>query len=213
MTHELIVEKKSFNRQTLDEVKTVYLNDYPVVYILYNHKRSVAYIGQTVHKNRRLHDHLNNPKRKIHNETILIGHEKFNQSATYNMESNLINYFIADNQYKLQNVSQTANMQMHNYFNKQYFNDEVFSELWEKLREEELARDTIENLRNKDIYKLSPYKQLSEEQLEMKNRILEFCQQNIKKDDNRVFIVEGDAGSGKSVLLSSLFNTIQDYAD
>ncbi|GLB62086.1 hypothetical protein NCCP133_42150 [Cytobacillus sp. NCCP-133] len=43
----------------------------------------------------------------------MIGHEKFNQSATYNIESNLINYIIADNHYQLQNVSQTRSRVMH----------------------------------------------------------------------------------------------------
>ncbi|MGJ9386089.1 DUF2075 domain-containing protein [Salipaludibacillus sp. CF4.18] len=213
MNSELIFEKGSFNRQALDQVQTVYLNNYPMVYVLYNQKRKIAYIGQTVHKKRRLHTHLTNPKRHIHNETIVIGHEKFNQSATYNIESNLINYFIADNQYKLQNVSQTANMQMHNYFQKEYFNEEIFGEIWDKLREENLVKETVENLRNKDIYKLSPYKELSEQQLDVKNRILDFCKKNINNEGHHVFIVEGDAGTGKSVLLSSLFNTIQDYAN
>ena len=40
--------------------------------------------------------HLKNPQRKEVKEVLLIGHEKFNQSATYNIETNLINHFIGD---------------------------------------------------------------------------------------------------------------------
>ncbi|SER01263.1 DUF2075 domain-containing protein [Piscibacillus halophilus] len=210
---DIIFEKKKFNHSDLGEIHTVHLNNYPILYILYNEKRTTAYIGQTVHATRRLKNHLSNPKRRIHDNTILIGHEKFNQSATYNIETNLINYFIADNNYKLQNVSQTANEQMHNYYQKEFYNEEIFNQIWEKLREEQIAKNTIENLKNKDIFKLSPYKELSEQQLEVKNKIIDFCKRNANNPGQHVFIVEGDAGTGKSVLLSSLFNTIQDYAN
>ena len=50
----------------------------------------------------------------------LITHEKFNQSATYNIETKLINYFLADERYNLQNKSQTANSVTHNYFGKRF---------------------------------------------------------------------------------------------
>ncbi|MEL3971123.1 hypothetical protein AAEO50_02430 [Rossellomorea oryzaecorticis] len=64
----------------------------------------------------------------------MIDHEKFNQSATYYIESNLINFFIADNRYHLQNVRQTNSREMHNYYEKPFYNEEVFQEIWEKLR-------------------------------------------------------------------------------
>ncbi|WP_188205586.1 DUF2075 domain-containing protein [Alkalibacillus aidingensis] len=211
---DLIFEIKKFNSTELNHLHTVYLNNYPVVYILYNHnKKPTAYIGQTVHANRRLQDHLSDPKRKVHEQTILIGHEKFNQSATYNIETNLINYFIADNHYKLQNVSQTTNKKMHNYYQKELYDKEIFNQIWTKLREEEIAQNSLEDLQNKDIYKISPYKELSEQQLEIKESIIEFCKKNAQKPGQHVFVVEGDSGTGKSVLLSSLFNTLQDYAN
>jgi uncharacterized protein len=211
--NELIVEKKDFSQEHLNHVKTVHLNNYPIVYILYNDKKKPsAYIGQTVQAARRLKNHLEDKRRKNLNRSILIGHEKFNQSATYNIESNLINFFIADNRYQLQNVSQTNSREMHNYYEKSFYNEELFQEIWEKLREEKIVYDTVENLRNKDIYKLSPYKELTPQQLDIKNEILDFCRENIMREGNHVIAIEGDAGSGKSVLLSSLFNTIQDLA-
>ncbi|SFL73736.1 hypothetical protein SAMN04487943_103353 [Gracilibacillus orientalis] len=210
----IIYEKRSFNHDELSSIDSIYLNNYPIVYILYNKKkRPTAYIGQTVQAKRRMTNHFKNPQRKVLAETILIGHEEFNQSATYNIETNLINYFIADNRYRLQNVSQTSEKQIHNYFRKDYYNQELFNEVWEKLRQENIVDEKIETLANKDLFKLSPYKELSEKQLEIKNNILEYCKQNISKNHNHVFLIEGDAGTGKSVVLSSLFNTIQDYAN
>ncbi|MBS4177647.1 DUF2075 domain-containing protein [Lederbergia citrea] len=211
--NELVFEKRDFTPDHVHAVKALHLNNYPIVYILYNEKkRPSAYIGQTVQATRRLRNHIEDKRRKSFKHSILIGHEKFNQSATYNIESNLINYFIADNHYQLQNVSQTRSREMHNYYQKAFYNEELFQVIWEKLREEKIVSDTLENLRNKDIYKLSPYKELSPQQLEIKTEILDFCKEHMQKEGNHVITIEGDAGTGKSVLLSSLFNTIQDLA-
>lgn len=211
--NELLIEMIDFTPSHVHNVKALHLNNYPIVYILYNDKkRPSAYIGQTVQASRRMKDHLEDKRRNRLSRVVLIGHEKFNQSATYNIESNLINYFIADNYYQLQNVSQTRSRVMHNYYQKSFYNEEIFQEIWEKLREENIVSETLENLRNKDIYKLSPYKELSPLQLDIKNQILSFCKDYIGKEGNHVIAIEGDAGTGKSVLLSSLFNTIQDLA-
>ena len=211
--NELVFEKREFTSDHVNVVKAMHINNYPIVYILYNEKKKpTAYIGQTVQAARRLKNHIDDKKRKNLNRFILIGHEKFHQSATYNIESNLINYFIADNRYQLQNVSQTRSREMHNYYQKPFYNENIFQVIWEKLRKEKIVSDSLENLRNKDIYKLSPYKELSPQQLDIKNKILDFCQERIQKEGNHVIVIEGDAGTGKSVLLSSLFNTIQDLA-
>ncbi|KKB74058.1 MULTISPECIES: DUF2075 domain-containing protein [Bacillus] len=212
--NELVFEKREFTPDHVNVVKALHLNNYPIVYILYNEKKKpTAYIGQTVQAARRLKNHIDDKKRKSLNRFILIGHEKFHQSATYNIESNLINYFIADNRYQLQNVSQTRSREMHNYYQKPFYNEEIFQVIWEKLREEKIVGDSLENLRNKDIYKLSPYKELSPQQIDIKNEILDFCKEHLQKEGNHVIVIEGDAGTGKSVLLSSLFNTIQDLAN
>lgn len=53
---------------------------------------------------------------------------------------------------------------------------------------------------------------LSEEQQDLKIRILDFVKRSIaskEHDKPDVFLINGDAGTGKSVILNSLFNTIQ----
>ena len=208
----LYFEKRKFTYSDVINTQSDFIDDYPIVYLLYNSTKEQAYVGQTVQKNQRLKSHLKDSRRKQLDQTILIGHEQFNQSATYNIESNLINFLIADGNYKLQNVSQTASRYTHNYYQKSFFNETVFENIWQRLREESIAKGTLEYLRNKDVYKLSPYRELSEQQLEVKQAILEYCKINITQPGHHVFIVEGDAGTGKSVLLSSLFNTIQDLS-
>ncbi|MGE6630638.1 DUF2075 domain-containing protein [Bacillus sp. NPDC077027] len=210
---ELLFEKRDFNTEQMIALKVSEFNNHPIVYILYNeNKKPTAYIGQTVQATRRLKNHLQDSKRKNLTKTILIGHERFHQSASYNIETNLINYFIAENHYQLQNVSQTRSREMHHYYQKDFYNEQLFEEIWNQLRTENIVSDTLESLRNKDIYKLSPYKELSPQQVEIKNEILDFCKNHIGKPGNHVISIEGDAGTGKSVLLSSLFNTLQDLS-
>ncbi|MFC4736300.1 DNA/RNA helicase domain-containing protein [Bacillus daqingensis] len=211
---ELIIETGPFQERAVNGIESEHLTNYPIVYILHNNrKKPAAYIGQTVQAARRLRQHLADDRRSKLDQQILIGHRRLNQSATYNIESRLINLFIADSRYELQNVSQTASRQMHNYYDKVYYNDTLFRDIWERLRNEDIVEGTIDALENKDVYKLSPYKELTPGQLDVKERVLDFCRKHAQTDGHRVFIVEGDAGTGKSVLLSSLFNTIQDAAN
>ncbi|MEK5377078.1 MULTISPECIES: DUF2075 domain-containing protein [Paenibacillus] len=213
MTNKLIFKKIGFSSHDAQQIEEDLLTNHPIIYILYNQHSLQAYVGETVQFKRRLKKHLGNPQRKGLKQTILIGHKRFHQSATYNIETNLINYLIAENRYRLQNVSQTVKSEVHNYYRKHYYNEGVFTEIWEKLRDEEIVKEPIEKLKNRDTYKLSPFKELSDQQFEIKNQILNFCKKNIQKTESQVLIIEGEAGTGKSVLISSLFNTIQDYAN
>ncbi|ULG71498.1 DUF2075 domain-containing protein [Macrococcus brunensis] len=210
---ELKIEVVDFNKNALKQINDPLLDRYPIVYILNDSEpKPTAYIGQTVQVKNRMANHLKNPERKKLDKMILIGHEKFNQSATYNIETNLINYFIADNHYKLQNRSQISQMATHNYYEKETFHSTLFEELWLELQKEKLVKHSLEVLRNRDVFKLSPFKELSTSQLELKEMIIDFCKQNINNNRKAVFLIKGDAGTGKSVVLSSTFNTIQDLA-
>ncbi|WP_430535885.1 DUF2075 domain-containing protein [Listeria rocourtiae] len=212
MTSKLIQIKK-FKKEPIQEIDAAYFNNYPIVYILYNDsKKPSAYIGQTINMQRRMKQHLADKKRKMLETALFIGNEKFNQSATYNIETNLINFFIAEKKYKLQNVSQTLDNKMHDYYNKEYYDQTFFSSIWDELRAHEIVRESLDDLRNKDIFKLSPYKELSSEQMDLKHHIIDYCKRHINDDKPSIFFIEGDAGTGKSVALSSTFNTIQDLS-
>ncbi|ARQ06182.1 DUF2075 domain-containing protein [Macrococcoides canis] len=202
-----------FNKNVLPNINDPVLDGYPIVYILNNNSANPeAYIGQTVQVKSRMKNHLTNKDRKKLDKMILIGHDKFNQSATYDIETNLINHFIADEKYKLQNKSQTAHQMTHNYYEKSYYHSVIFEDIWDKLRKDGIVKHTIEDIRNRDVFKLSPFKELSEAQMDLKTKIIEFCNNHINDDKKAVFLIKGDAGTGKSVVLSSTFNTIQDLS-
>lgn len=199
-----------FNQESLNQInnKEQYLN-YPVIYVLNGNKE--AYIGETVYFKNRMKAHLK--ARKNINQINLIKHEEFNRSATFHLETKLINYFLGDEKYTLQNKSKTASDFTHNYYNKPYYDQQLFKELWQKLHEQRLVNHELHIIENKDIFKLSPFKELSLEQLELKEKVLSFCEKQVKANTGEygsLLVIEGEAGVGKSVVLSSIFNTIQE---
>lgn len=188
-----------------------YMN-YPVIYILNGNKE--AYIGETVYFKNRIRAHLK--LRKNVDQINLIRHDRFNRSATFHLETKLINYFLGDEKYTLQNKSKTVNDFTHNYYDKSYYDQEVFQELWRELHNKQLVNQEMHVIENKDIFKLSPYKELSPEQLDLKKKVLEFCENQIDEADQEygsLLVIEGEAGVGKSVVLSSIFNAIQSLRD
>lgn len=199
-----------FKRESLNTIdrNEKYLN-YPVIYILNGKKE--AYIGETVYFENRMKAHLKS--RENIEQIHLVNHEKFNRSATFHLETKLINYFLGDEKYTLQNKSKTTSDFTHNYFHKSYYDQEVFEDLWSKLYEKKIVQHTLHTIENKDIFKISPFKELSLEQIQLKEKILDFCEEHIqseKKEYGKLLIIEGEAGVGKSVVLSSIFNTLEE---
>ena len=64
---------------------------------------------------------------------------------------------------------------------------------------------------NNALAKISPEKNLSDEQLTLQNKVEEFCKKYIVQGQ-AVFIIEGNAGTGKSLVLNKIFNTLQKQA-
>ena len=201
-------KKESIKHLNNDEQ---FLN-YPVIYVLNGYKE--AYIGETVSFKNRMNAHLKS--RKNVDQMNLIKHDQFNRSATFHLETKLINYFLGDEKYTLQNKSKTASDFTHNYYNKSYYDHDVFDEIWKELSKRKIVDNPVHVIENKDIFKLSPFKELSLEQLELKEKVLEFCELRIREkaqDYGSLLIIEGEAGVGKSVVLSSIFNTIQERSE
>ncbi len=65
---------------------------------------------------------------------------------------------------------------------------------------------------NEAVTKLSPFKPLTEEQKQLVDRVYQFSLNHLQTKTPAIFTIIGDAGTGKSVVLSHLFKTIQDAA-
>lgn len=65
-------------------------------------------------------------------------------------------------------------------------------------------------MENEAVQKLSPINvKLTEEQDELMDEAIGFTTENLKKKEKAVFVITGDAGTGKSLVLNHLFYNIQ----
>lgn len=62
---------------------------------------------------------------------------------------------------------------------------------------------------NQAIEKLSPFKTLTDEQAQLVDEVILFAKQHLTQDFPAVYTILGDAGTGKSVVLSHLFARLQ----
>ena len=165
--------------------------NWPIIYILENRRQ--AYIGETNSAIRRIATHLKDEKRKRFNRLYLIKDEKFNKSATLDLESTLIEYISGDGIYTLQNSNR--GLRNHNYFDRQYYED-LFREIWDELKANNIVRHSIRDIKNSDLFKYSPFKALTDDQTE----IVEKLDQIIQTQAQSRSIVRGEPGSGKTIL-------------
>lgn len=64
-------------------------------------------------------------------------------------------------------------------------------------------------MQNNAADKLSPFKKLTIEQQNLITQIISFTKQHINRNFPAIFTIYGEAGTGKSVVLSSLFYQVQ----
>lgn len=181
-----------------------YLYNWPMLYILENGVN--AYVGQTTNVMNRMQQHKASEEKKLFTRAHFIYSDKFNQSATFDYESKLIGLMAADGKFKLTN--QNAGVAGIEYFNKIYYDDQ-FKELWHKLQQKNLAKKTIEELQQSDLFKYSPYKELSENQRELVTEIV----QSLKRSLERKIVVNGMPGSGKTIVAIYLFKLLREIPE
>ncbi len=198
------VRRYDFNSNLFSEFKNFhYAKDlWPIVYVLSDGNIKEAYVGETTDTYARMSSHLSNDSKKKLTAVHLITSEKFNKSATLDIESNLIKYISGDGQYKLLNGN--IGLANHNYYQKNVVYWDIFTSIWEKLRSEGIASHSIDYINNSDLFKYSPYKTLTTEQ---RSGLLVIIK-NLLRNDFKTVIVEGGAGTGKTILAIFLFKLL-----
>ena len=83
----------------------------------------------------------------------------------------------------------------HSYYDKERYWAKL-KVFWPMLQEKKLVRQNLEEIKNTDFFKYSPYKALTEDQLLVAEKI----EAEIKKDVPVMHIVNGSPGTGKSIL-------------
>ena len=209
MSYSLQIQHQEFNNQLSDKIKlNKFISDlWPLVYILSDDLNREAYIGETTDAVSRMLAHLKNDKKRRLSVVHLITSEVFNKSATLDIESNLIRYFSGDGLFTL--INGNLGIANHTYYQKNEIYWNLFKDLWKRLQKEGLAKNSLEFIDNSDLFKYSPFKALTGEQMES---IILVMKSLLDKDKNTI-VIEGGAGTGKTILATYLFKLLNSDLD
>ncbi|MCE2974207.1 MAG: DUF2075 domain-containing protein [Sediminibacterium sp.] len=180
---------------------------WPIVYFLNNIKSQEAYVGETTDVLKRLNTHSKNNQKQKNTKVHLVLSGLFNKSAALDLESYLIRYISADGIYTLQNAN--LGIANHCYYQQKEIYWNIFKDIWNELRGLGIARHSLEHIDNSDLFKYSPYKSLSAEQISGLKMILT-C---LLDDKTKTTLIQGGAGTGKSILAIFIFKLLKTNLD
>lgn len=196
-----------------DKVQEV-IRNFPTVYI-HNWSETgkyEVYVGESNNIFNRTREHYHN---RVKNEKwqhkllgknaslYIIGHNHFNKSLTLDIENRLMHYLMSVDSVK--QVHNGRGNPQGNYYPRDEF-DEIFKKIWKELhqRNEELF-PSERVIKDSAIYKASPLHKLTKGQEYAKNQIIDRIESAMAQDDKQIIFIDGEAGTGKTVLNSSAF--------
>lgn len=178
--------------------------DWPVVYTLNNDTE--VYVGESLDGGDRLRQHLDQGKKAQLVEARVIIDETFNKSACLDLESYLIQLFHGDGR---QVLNGNAGVVDANYFQRERYQGR-FREIFERLRADGLFEATIEEIENSDLFKLSPFKSLTEQQGDAVVSIVQGLLADLRGEPGSGTVIEGGPGTGKTVVAIFLVKMLRD---
>lgn len=155
-----------------------------------------------------MRQHLGSHEKQQFKTVRTVLDEKFNKSACLDLESFLIRMFSGDG--KLQVLNRNAGIIDANYFDRDTYR-KTFQEIFDQLRNDEhLFTRTIPEIINSDLFKLSPFKALNHDQATAVEDILEGLFSDIEHGSSSTVVVQGNPGTGKTVVAIYLLKLIED---
>ena len=221
-----IIKQIKDNREALDFFENVLLPaedektqeiiaNFPTVYI-HNWQDSgdfEVYVGESndIFKRTRQHYDAAVDKSKWQRKLMekdarlfIIGHEHFNKSLTMDIENRLMHYMMSAERVK--HVHNLRDNPQTSYYPVEEL-DEIFGRIWRELRKENKELFPTESaIKDSAIYKASPLHKLTKEQKDARELILQKVSKALENGETRQLIfIDGEAGTGKTVLNSSTF--------
>lgn len=198
--------KELIDLKTLSDKDQNVLKSRNVIYIYKSTSTSKLYIGQTRHFIKRHQQHFYNSKtgfdKAKFDKVIVLFSSILNGSALDDIENQLITYFIADKNKNVDYnhhdvINLTNGNKVNPYSDREKIASDIILPFWEKnLYPNWVNTPTINEIRTKELVKYSPIKTLTEQQINLLNKIITNYSNN--------YVINGDAGTGKTVLLTHL---------
>jgi DUF2075 family protein/predicted GIY-YIG superfamily endonuclease len=210
---------ESISSNIADEEKQNLLINYPTVYIINEPNGSkrvnyTVYVGETNDIQRRTLQHLDaDPQNREDWEQLrenndalmfIIGHQHFNKSLTLDIENRMMHYLSGVN------VVSHLNNRRENAQNDYYTSEEmvpIFNKIWRKLHRSMPDLFPLQRIIEESaLFKASPFHKLTRNQIHAKDEILNIVDKSLSTGkENQLILVQGEAGAGKTVLMSNIF--------
>ncbi|MFZ4896131.1 DNA/RNA helicase domain-containing protein [Plantibacter sp. Mn2098] len=180
--------------------------NWPVVYVMNNDRE--VYIGESLNVEGRMRQHLDSDEKRRLNWVRVVLDQRFNKSACLDLESFLIRMFSGDG--RLQVLNHNAGITDADYYDRSTY-QQTFDDVFETLRtQEHLFQRTLPEIINSDLFKLSPFKALNHDQAIAVEDILEGLFADLEDDKPSISIVQGNPGTGKTVVAIYLLKLLED---
>lgn len=180
-------------------------SNWPVVYTI--NGPTQVYVGESLGAGSRMTQHLTSPSKQGLETIRVIVDDTFNKSACLDLESYLIRMLAGDGRYQVLNGN--AGITNRDYYSRESYQTD-FREIFEVLRKQGLFVSTVKDIENSDLFKLSPFKALTNDQAVAITDILEGLFEDLQTGTNSTIVIQGDPGTGKTIVAIFLIKLLRD---
>ena len=222
ISENLKYKRSDLDNQTIQVLKH-YLLKFPTVYIVHKkeYEKYTVYVGETNDIEARTKQHLNTDTKvrddweKLSEGEVkqyIIANKHFNKSLTLDVENRFMQYLISVD--SIDKVNNRRPNPQGEYYTEEEF-ERIFSEIWVQLHDMDPVLFPEEGIiRDSALFKASPFHKLTSEQENIERKVIDIVNKILKSknkcdsNSSTLILLEGDAGTGKTVLISDLFYKI-----
>ncbi len=180
-------------------------SNWPVVYALDG--SGCVYVGESRNAVARLRQQLETEgKRDLQFARVVID-ETFNKSVCLDLESYLIRLLAGDGRFQV--LNRNEGITNADYYGRDAYRA-TFRAIFEKLLEQGLFTRPIREIENSDLFKLSPFKALTQDQAIAVDDILTGLFDDLSAEASSRIVIQGDPGTGKTVVAIYLMKLLSD---
>jgi uncharacterized protein len=212
------IERLTFSRRAVDDWAPLdhHNSNWPIVYVLDGETAAAekatgivgdVYVGESLNAASRMRQHLDSQEKKHLKSIHVIIDDRFNKSVCLDLESYLIRLLAGDGSYRV--LNRNDGIVEANYFDRGQYQAR-FREIFDELRRDGIFSRTVPEIENSDLFKLSPFKALTQDQAAAVEDILEGLFADLASGDESTIVIQGDPGTGKTVVAIYLLKLLAD---
>ena len=165
------------------------------------------YVGESLNAAGRLRQHLETPaKQHLKNIRVIID-ERFNKSVCLDLESYLIKMLAGDGANRV--LNRNNGITESKYYQREVYR-ERFRSIVERLKDDGIFTRSIPEIENSDLFKLSPFKALTEDQANSVEEIVKGFLIDVERGAESTIVIQGDPGTGKTVVAIYMMKLLVD---